>query len=183
MQWDEGCTDKWNHLVTIDLNSLQNKSESWLFRPPGALLYYIPFIQLPIPSGEALRLAQLSLCLIVCFSWIKIAKCLLLNHYLQLYLGIILSLWVSNDLSYAGNVQLLVTAYSSVCTLFALLVLLRLKPDNIFQPSSILALTVLSIILGCVVFLKISAIVYNFTILLSLYFMFIRKDLKKLFYT
>ena len=180
LQWDEGFTDKWNHLAKVDINSLQNKAESWLFRPPGALLYYVPFIQLPIPSGEALRLAQLSLCLIICSSWIKITKCLLLNHYLQLFLGIILALWVSNDLSYAGNVQLLVTAYSSVCTLFALLVLLRFKSDKIFQPKSILVLTALSIILGCVVFLKISAIVYNFTILLSLYFMLIRKDFKKL---
>ena len=89
-------------------------------------------------------------------------------------------MWVSNDLSYAGNVQLLVTAYSSMGTLLALFVLLRLKSDKIFQPSSILATTVLSIILGCVVFLKISAIVYNFTILLSLYVMLIRKDFKRL---
>ena len=164
LQWNEGFTDKWNHLVTIDINSPQNEAESWLFRPPGALLYYIPFIQLPIPSGEAVRLAQFSLCLIICLSWIKIAKCLLLNHYLQLYLGIILALWVSNDLSYAGNVQLLVTAYSSMCTLFALFVLLRLKSDKIFQPRSILVLIVLSMILGCVVFLKFQRL---FIILLS----------------
>ena len=164
----------------MDINSLKNEVESWLFRPPGALIFYIPFLQLPIPTGEALRLAQLSLCLIVCFSWIKIAKCLLLNHSLQLFLGIILALWVSNDLSYAGNVQLLVTAYSSMGTLLALFVLFRLKSDKIFQPSSILVITVLSIILGCVVFFKISAIVYNFTILLSLYVILIRKNFKKL---
>ena len=180
LQWNEGFTDKWNHLVKVDINSINDEAEIWLFRPPGALLYYIPFLQLPIPTGEALRLAQLSLCLVICFSWIKIAKTLLLNHYLQIFLGVVLALWVSNDLSYAGNVQLQITAYSSTCTLFALLVLLRLKSDKIFQRSSILVLTVLSIILGCVVFLKISAIVYNFTILLSLYVMLIRKDFKKL---
>lgn len=180
LQWDKGFTDKWNHLVKVDINSLKNEVESWLFRPPGAFIYYIPFLQLPIPTGESLRLAQLSLCLVICFSWIKIAKSLLLNHYLQLFLGIILALWVSNDLSYAGNVQLLVTAYSSMGTLLALFVLLRLKSDMIFQPSSILLITVLSIILGCVVFFKISAIVYNFTILLSLHVILIRKNFKKL---
>ena len=152
LQWDEGLTDKWNHTINVDMNSLNQKAESWLFRPHGALLYYVPFIQLPIPSGEALRLAQLSLCLIICFSWIKIAKCLLLNHYLQLFLGIVLALWVSNDLSYAGNVQLLATAYSSMCTLFALLILLRLNPDEIFKPYNITVISVLSVILGCIVF-------------------------------
>ena len=101
LQWNEGTTDKWNHLVKVDISSLDNETESWLFRPPGALLYYVPFIQLPIPSGEALRFAQLSLCLVICFSWIKIAKSFFLNHYLQLLIGIILALWVSNDLSYA----------------------------------------------------------------------------------
>ena len=180
LQWNEGTTDKWNHLVKVDISSLDNETESWLFRPPGALLYYVPFIQLPIPSGEALRFAQLSLCLVICFSWIKIAKSFFLNHYLQLLTGIILALWVSNDLSYAGNVQLLVTAYSSVCTLFALLVFLKINPDEILKSYNITVIAVLSLILGCVVFLKISAIVCNFTILLSLYVMFIRKDFKKL---
>ena len=180
LQWDKGFTDKWNHLVKVDINSLKNVAESWLFRPPGALLYYVPFIQLPIPTGEALRLAQLSLCLIICFSWIKIAKCLLLKHSLQLFLGIVLALWVSNDLSYAGNVQLLVTAYSSMCTLFVLLFMLKPKLDKVFQPSVILALTVLSVILGCIVFLKVSAIIYNFTILLSLCVILIRQNFKKL---
>ena len=180
LQWDEGFIDKWNHLMKVDIISLKNETETWLFRPPGAILYYVPFIQLPIPKGEALRLAQLLLCLIICFSWIKIAKYLCLSTSLQLLLGIILALWSCNDLSFVGNVQLLVTAYSSMCTLFALLVLLKSKPDNIFQSSSILFLAVLSIILGCVVFLKISAIIYNFTILLSLYVMLIRKDFKKL---
>lgn len=180
LQWDEGFTDKWNHLVKVDINSLSNEEEIWLFRPPGALLFYVPFIQLPIPTGEALRIAQLTLCLLICFSWIKIAKSLLLNHYLQLYLGIILALWVSNHLSYAGNVQLLVTAFSSICTLFALFVLLKFEPDKIFQPSSILVLTVLSIILGCVVFLKVSAIIYNFVLLLSVFGLLIKKNFEKL---
>ena len=180
LQWNEGFTDKWNHLVKVDTTSLNNVEEKWLFRPPGALLYYIPFIQLPIPTGEALRLAHLSLCIIICFSWIKIVKYLSLNNALQLFLGIILALWASNDLSYAGNVQLLVTTYSSLCTLFAVLVLLKLKPDEIFQPYSILILTIFSVTLGCVVFLKVSATIYNFALILSLYGMLIQKHFKKL---
>ena len=180
LQWDEGSTVKWNHLVKVDINSLSNEEEIWLFRPPGALLFYVPYIQLPIPTGEALRLAQLSFCILICFSWIKIVKYLSLNNALQVFLGIIVALWVSNHLSYAGNVQLLVTAYSSLSTLFALFVLLKFKPDKIFQPSSILVLTVLSIIFGCVVFLKVSAIIYNFVLLLSIYGLLIRKNFKKL---
>jgi hypothetical protein len=179
LQWNEGLTDKWNHLVNANISSIENDTENWLFRPPGAFLYYVPFLKLPLPLGESLRLAQLSLCIIVCFCWINITSFLNFSFIIQQLLGLLLALWVSNDLSYAGNVQLLVTAYSSLCTLFALHVLRNLKHYGILHPTNFLLLASLNFILGCIVFLKVSAIIYSSFILISLFLMLLSQNFKK----
>jgi hypothetical protein len=180
LQWNEDFTDKWNHLVRTEISSQGNDEEMWLFRPPGALLFYVPFLELPIPFGESLRLAQLSLCLIICFSWIKVTKILCLSTSLQMLLGIILALWVCNGLSYVGNVQTLVTAYSSLCALLYLLVFLKIKSHENFKYRYILVLGTLSVISGCVVFLKVSAILFNSLLVISFGGIMLTKNFKRL---
>jgi hypothetical protein len=180
LQWDEGLTKKWNYLVQADLKLIQDDSNAWLFRPPGAMLYYFPFIKLPFPLGESLRISQLILCITLCFCWLNIAKILNCNKYLQILLGLILSLWLSNLLSFIGNVQLLVATYSSICTLISFKFILKIKSPESFQFRNSLTLFILSLFLGGIIFLKASALVYNCAILVSIFAFLYLKRIKVL---
>ena len=179
LQWNEGLTNKWNHLVQTDLNALEKDSEIWLVRPPGAFFYYIAFISLPLPLGESLRLAQLLLSIIICCSWIKTASLLMLNHYLKLFLGMILAFWTANHISNAGNVQLLVTAYSALTTFLTIKVAWNPKVYKTFSPTNIIMLSLLCLGMGSIVFLKISAIIFH-SLLFSFLFIvfFVRNKIK-----
>jgi hypothetical protein len=179
LQWNEGLTNKWNHLVQTDFNSLEKDSEIWLVRPPGAFIYYIAFISLPLPLGESLRLAQLLLSIIICCCWIKTASILMLDHYLKLFLGIILAFWTASHISNAGNVQLLVTAYSALTTFLTVKVASNPKVYKTFTRTNLILLALLCLGMGAIVFLKISAIIFH-SLLFSFLFIifFIRNKLK-----
>lgn len=178
-QWNDGLTDKWNHLINTDLSLNQSDTEAWLFRPPGAVLYYLFFLQLPFPLGESLRIAQLILCITICICWLEIAKILSFEKSLQILLVVILALWVANDLSYAGNVQLLVTAYSSLFSFLALRFALGVRSLELLQLKNILWLISLSLCLGAVVFLKVSAVIYTCAILISIFVVLYFRKFKK----
>lgn len=167
LQWDEGLSNRWNCIVNTDLESLSNDKEAWLFRPPGAILYYLPFMQLPIALGESLRIAQLILCVVLLFCWLEITKILKHEIYLQIILAFILSLWLSTFLSFVGNIQLLAATYSSVFTLIALKFCLRIKDHESFQFRNYTFLFFISLCLGVIVFIKASSVIYNCSILLS----------------
>ena len=180
LQWNEGLTNKWNHLVQTDLNSLDKDSEIWLVRPPGAFIYYIAFISLPLPLGESLRLAQLLLSIVICCCWIKIASILTLDHYLKLFLGIILAFWTANHISSAGNVQLLVTAYSALTTFLTVKLAWNPKVYKTFSPTNIILLTLLSLGMGGIVFLKISAIIFHSLLFPFLFIVFFVRNKQKI---
>ena len=179
LQWNEGLTDKWNHLIHTVLNLNLNETDTWLFRPPGAILYYLPFIQLPLPLGESLRFAQLTLCIIICICWLKIAKILHFERNLQILLAVILALWVANDLSYAGNVQLLATAYSALFSLLALQFAHKVRSSELLLFKNILCVILLSLCLGAVVFIKASAVIYNCAIFVSIFVVLYFRKFKK----
>lgn len=165
LQWNEGISKGWNCIVNTDLETLSNDKQTWLFRPPGGFVYYLPFVQLPIALGESIRIAQFILCIVLLFCWLEITKTLKHGIYLQLILAIILSLWLSTFLSFVGNIQLLVAAYSSIFTLISLKFCLKIKETETFQFRMFVILLVISLGLGGIVFIKASSLIYNSTIL------------------
>lgn len=164
LQWTNGTTATWNTIKLLDINDLSKSNETWLFRPPGAMIYYVPFVYLNISLGESLRIAQLILCFVVLYSWFKIGYIFKLNSNKQLILCICISLWLSTLLSFIGNVQLLVTAYSSLLTLTAVKYTLGINNNNPFYNQ--LKLLCISFLLGASVLLKLSGLIYNGAILL-----------------
>ena len=164
LQWTDGTTAKWNTIKLLDINDLRKTNEIWLFRPFGAMIYYIPFVYINIPLGESLRLAQLILCIFVLYSWFKIGNICKLNSNNQLTLCICISLWLSTLLSFIGNVQLLVTAYSSLLTLAAIKYINETNNDRPFYNQ--LKLLCISFFLGAIVLIKLSGLIFNGTILL-----------------
>ena len=169
MQWNEGLSTSWNCIVDTNLDSLFSDKQTWLFRSPGAIVYYLPFIQLPIPLGESIRIAQLILCVALSFCWLEITKLLKLEAGLQILLAVILSLWLSNGLSFVGNVQPVVATYSSICTLIVLKFCLKIKSTETFQFRNFTVLLFISLGLGGIVFIKASSLIYNCFILFSVF--------------
>ena len=137
------------------------------------------FSTTPLPLGESLRIAQLILCMIICICWLEIAKILHFEKSLQILLVIILALWVANDLSYAGNVQLLVTAYSSLFSFLALRFAQGVRSLELLHLKNILWFISLSLCLGAVVFLKASGVIYTCAIFLSIFVLLHFESLKK----
>ena len=166
IQWVNGNTTNWNNIKQIDINDLRESKETWLFRPPGAMIYYTPFVYLDIPLGESLRIAQLILSIIILYSWYKIGNIFKLNMNNQFILCICLSLWLSTLFSFIGNVQLLVTAYSSFLTMIVLNYKNYIKINTYLY--NILILFFISFLLGTIVFIKVSALIYNSAIFLFL---------------
>ena len=160
-QWADGTTDKWNTSVFANLENLKTTSESWSFRPPGAMVYYIPFIYLPIPIGESLRFAQFLLCIVVIFSWYKVATIFEVSNKIKILFMIVLGLWLGTLLSFIGNVQLLVTAYSSVFTLLTIKMVNRLKAERAEPYNYLPLLFSLVFFLGGIVWIKLSAVIYT----------------------
>lgn len=160
-QWADGTTDKWNTSVFASLENLKTTSETWSFRPPGAMVYYIPFIYLPIPIGETLRFAQFLLCIVVIFSWYKVANIFAVSNKIKILLMIVLGLWLGTLLSFIGNVQLLVTAYSSVFTLLTIKMVNWLKAERAEPYKYLPLLFSLVLFLGAIVWIKLSAVIYT----------------------
>lgn len=179
MQWNEGLSTSWNCIVNTNLDSLFSDKQTWLFRPPGAVVYYLPFIQLPIPLGESIRIAQLILCGALSFCWLEISKLLKLEAGLRILLAVILSLWLSNCLSFVGNVQQVVATYSSICTLIVLKFCLKIKSTETFQFRNFTVLLFITLGLGGIVFIKASSLIYNCSILFSVFIFLIWERIAK----
>ena len=174
IQWVNGTTTNWNNIKQFEINDIRESKETWLFRPPGAMIYYTPFVYLGIPLGESLRLAQLILSLIILYSWYKIGNIFKLNQNNQFILCICLSLWLSTLFSFIGNVQLLVTAYSSLLTMIVLKHIISIKNDISFCDH--LKILFISLLLGTIVLIKVSALIYNSAIFLFLISFIIMKS-------
>ena len=164
IQWVNGTTTNWNNIKQFDINDIRESKETWLFRPPGAMIYYTPFVNLGIPLGESLRLAHLILSLSILYSWYKIGNIFKLNENNKFILCICLSLWLSTLFSFIGNLQLLVTAYSSLLTMIVLKQIIGMK--NEISLYDHLRFLFISILLGTIVLIKVSALIYNSAIFL-----------------
>lgn len=163
LQWVEGTTVKWNTIKLLDINDLRDYNEKWSFRPPAAMVYYIPFVYLSIPLGESLRLGQLILAIITIISWFRIGRIFKLNSVNQFILTVSISIWLSTLFSFVGNVQLLVTAFSSVMTLIAIMYINNARYSSFHDQFKFY---IISFFLGFLVLFKLSAIIYNGAILL-----------------
>ena len=172
--WQEGYTSSLNNSLNYDL-ATHTTHESWLFRPPGAILYYVPFLQLPLPLGESLRVAELLLCIFICYSWLKIAEILDYDKKIQCILSVILSIWLATHLSFTGNVQLVVTAYSSILLLIVIKFLLKLKYKGFYDLRDHLILSLNCFFLGSTILIKASSIVFNASIIFMIYLFIIVK--------
>lgn len=173
IQWVNGTTTNWNNIKQLDINDIRESKETWLFRPPGAMIYYTPFVYLGIPLGESLRLAQLILNLTILYSWYKIGNIFKINENNQFILCVCLSLWLSTLFSFTGNVQLLVTAYSSLLSMIVLKQIIFMKNDVSFYDH--LMFLFISLLLGTIVLIKVSALIYNSAIFLFFISFIIKK--------
>lgn len=162
-QWKNNEVNLLNNIITRQINDINQSSTIWSARPPAAMIYYIPFLYLPIPLGTSLMFANLILCIIIGYCWIRLAQSLTRIVKVHLIFSITLGISLTSTLYYLGNLQTLVSAYSSILTLtmFKVIKYERLKQ---FSIKNILKISFIFLLLGLIVWIKISAVIYTGTI-------------------